>query len=117
MKPIVKPLGNHAFQLFWAESLMTITFRYLIEAYNIQEPFVIQHYQGKPVSQRTFGYYDGHQYLSLRSDEVVHQAICQPIEIEDSDFIRPCAVNLFKDAAIKQTHGTFIIHPVSTDTN
>jgi hypothetical protein len=110
MKPNIHPLGNHSFQLFWPELIMTITFKYLINQHKIESPFVIQHYQGKPVGQRYFGYYDGTQYISAEAGEVTHETLCQTIAITDSDIIRPCAVNLFQNSILKQIdHGSYIV--------
>lgn len=111
MRPEVRPLTKHAYQLVWLNppTTLTITFKYLIEKLNLTEPFVLQHYQGKPVGHRMFGYYDGHQYFSVSAEEVTHQCICQPIAIEDSVSYRPTAVNYFPDAEIFQTAAHEII--------
>jgi len=109
MKPSVSPLGNHAFQLIWPDVILTVTFRRLIEQCQLQEPYVLQHYQGKPVGHRYFGYYDGHQYLSLRANEIIHETIPQAIEIEDSATIRPCAVNCFYNSMIVSNGQSYLI--------
>ena len=106
MKPQVRALGNHTFQLLWNNSqvVVDVSFARFVNQCNLTEHFVLQHYQAKPVGQRTFAYYDGKNYYTVYDHEVEHFVICNPLSIEDSIDYRPTSVNYFANAKITQSY-------------
>lgn len=101
--PIITRIGYQAYQLRWptwqSGEVLDISFYRFNEHYNLDglpAPYVLQHWQGKPVGYRSFGYYCSSSdtyYCDYKS--IIQETICQPLELPDSTSYRPVAVNVF----------------------
>jgi hypothetical protein len=101
--PIITKIAYQAYQLRWPTSqsgeVLDISFYRFNEHYNLDAlpaPYVLQHWQGRPVGYRGFGYYcsaSDNYYSNYRT--IIHETIPQILELPDSTSYRPVAVNIF----------------------
>ena len=109
MRQIIKKIEPSCFSVWWdnlPESKLIINFTPIIKHFNLQNHFVLAHWQSRPKGLRRWGLYDGisDNYYGADWDKIQTENPCNPLKFLQIDETKltypPSAVVLFNHSRI-----------------